>query len=388
MALQGTLDTFALPDVLRLLAATKKTGRLRITGGRGTGAVWIDGGSVTGLDASHAAHVTEPVDTLFELLRFTEGSFTFDADVLHEAPTPVGDVEQLLDGAETLLAEWREIESVVPSMDAWVTLRRTLPEATVSIAQAQWNTIVAVGSGATVRRMSDDLCLAELPVSRAVRELLELGVVEVSASAPAGAEESRAVPAPAASDRPSSIFVPDPLLDPTDASSHEPEPPAAESAELPAEPQSPAEDAPLPVARPIRARRAKGPVRAEAPAEPEHFVPLDLPGHGPAASYDAAPSPADETPAEDPAGGGATSVDDLAAAFPGLANRLADPTPDDEEVARQLAQLSPRAAEAVRAAAEATTVEERDAALDAVDDGAEQPINRGMLLKFLSSVRS
>ena len=29
VALQGTLDTFALPDVLRLLAATKKTGRLR-----------------------------------------------------------------------------------------------------------------------------------------------------------------------------------------------------------------------------------------------------------------------------------------------------------------------------------------------------------------------
>ena len=56
MALQGTLDTFALPDVLRLLAATKKTGRLRITGGRGTGSVWATAGEICGVEATHAPH--------------------------------------------------------------------------------------------------------------------------------------------------------------------------------------------------------------------------------------------------------------------------------------------------------------------------------------------
>ena len=60
---------------------------------------------------------------------------------------------------------------------------------------------------------------------------------------------------------------------------------------------------------------------------------------------------------------------------------------DDEELAKQLATLSPRAANAIRAAAEATTDEERDAALDEVDDD-DQPLNRGLLLKFLSSVKS
>ena len=60
---------------------------------------------------------------------------------------------------------------------------------------------------------------------------------------------------------------------------------------------------------------------------------------------------------------------------------------DDEELAKQLATLSPRAASAIRAAAEATTDEERDAALDEVDD-EDQPLNRGLLLKFLSSVKS
>ena len=46
MALQGTLDTFSLPDVLRLLATTSKTGRLRIEGDRGQGSVWLDAGGV------------------------------------------------------------------------------------------------------------------------------------------------------------------------------------------------------------------------------------------------------------------------------------------------------------------------------------------------------
>jgi hypothetical protein len=82
------------------------------------------------------------------------------------------------------------------------------------------------------------------------------------------------------------------------------------------------------------------------------------------------------------------AVDDLAAAFPGLANRIAEPSPEDEELARQLAMLSPRAADAVRAAAEAATDEERDAALDEATQDGDGSINRGMLLKFLSSVKS
>jgi hypothetical protein len=53
----------------------------------------------------------------------------------------------------------------------------------------------------------------------------------------------------------------------------------------------------------------------------------------------------------------------------------------------QLASLSPKAARAVAAASKAATTEERDAALaEAGDD--DEPINRGLLLKFLSSVKS
>lgn len=387
VALQGTLDTFALPDVLRLLAATKKTGRLRLSGERGSGSLWVDAGAVSAIEATHAPHATEPVDALFELLRFDQGSFSFDADAVHGEPGPDQDVEELLGAAEALLAEWRQIESVVPSLDAWVTLQRELPAPELTIDQARWTTLVAVGGGATVRRMADDLCLAELPVSRAVRDLVELGVVDVAAAAPAGRAQPGAAPgapAPVVNDP----VVAAPMAETTAApvaegSASEPDPVAEVSTPADAD-----DDAPLPAGRPLRARRA-GPraVETGAPAEPEVFVPLDL-SRQEAGSYDSVGEPEveDGGPADGAEAPEGLALDDLAAAFPGLASRAAAPTPEDEELARQMAMLSPRAAQAVRAAAEATTDEERDAALDVVE-GEEQPINRGLLLKFLSSVK-
>ena len=63
-----------------------------------------------------------------------------------------------------------------------------------------------------------------------------------------------------------------------------------------------------------------------------------------------------------------------------------DPS-DAAEIARQLANLSPKAAKAVAAAAKATTMAEREAALAQVDE-TEDSINRDLLLKFLGSVSS
>lgn len=320
VALQGTLDTFALPDVLRLLAATKKTGRLRITGDRGTGSVWVTSGEVAALEATHAPHATELEDALFELLRFQDGAFTFDAEATPDDPGRPTDVEILVQQSEALLAEWRDIEAVVPSMDAWVTLRKSLPLPEITVDQDRWTTISAVGAGATVRRIGDELCLAELPTSRAIKELSEAGLVEIADTAPAGAMSLF---------NGSSPTVVGPLVAPK---AEEP-PPAA-----------PAPFGP-------RARRTRA--AAVAPVEPETFVPLDLPSQGVGVSYD---------PVDEPKAGLTPEVHDLVAAFPGLANQLT-PTPSAEDD------------------------EEREAALDAVE-GEDRPLNRGLLLKFLSSVKS
>jgi len=396
VALQGTLDTFALPDVLQLLAATKKTGCLRLTGDRGAGAVWVDGGQTVAVSADHAPLAVEPVDALFELLRFEEGSFAFAADEHHDQPGSATDVETLLSGAGDLLAEWREIESVVPSLDAYVTLRRHLDTDDVTISADKWPALVAVGDGATVRGIGERLQLAELPVSRAVRDLVELGIVDLEERAPAPTVAPSPAPAPALAPAPvteaapgatAAILAPAvdeaPSLPPLTGMADDDVPTEAaleERTDHDAPAAAVAGDADdLPVARPIRARRPRPRTVESSSTGTERFVPLDLPGNLSPAAVHAATAQLDGP------------LDDLAAAFPGLAGRAGTDEAEDEEVLRQLAALPPEAAEAVQAAADAPTEEAREAALAEaaeVAEAADAPINRGLLLKFLGSVKS
>jgi hypothetical protein len=291
MSLQGTLDTFALPDVLRLLSSTGKTGLLSVDGSRGSGRVWMDGGQVVGAEVSAAGRNAGPTVVLFELLRFPDGSFSFQSDVrVDDAGSPV-EVEPLLTEAEELLGEWQEIEAVVPSLDAWVDLAPELPRPTVAVTAEQWKLVVAVGGGATVRTLGDAFEQGELAVSRSVKGLVEAGLATVTTAG--------VVPVPA-------------------------------------------------------------PAYQPAP-EPEYAREPD-----PTVSKFSAPE-----------------LEELAA--------LAEDAPeaDRPELARQLAQLGPEAAKAVAAAASAETAEERDAALASIEGEVDgEPINRGLLLKFLSSVRS
>ena len=81
MALQGSIDTFALADVLRLLASTGKTGRLGLDGDRGSGHVVVVAGAVAEVAPpapAHEAVATE--EAMFELLRFEQADFVFHAD--------------------------------------------------------------------------------------------------------------------------------------------------------------------------------------------------------------------------------------------------------------------------------------------------------------------
>jgi hypothetical protein len=320
VALQGTLETFALPDVLRLLATTHKTGRLRITGSAGSGSLWLDGGAIVASEASRAPLATGPTDVLFELLRYKEGEFAFDDDAVAGDPGAPAEVEDTLTASEAMLEEWKTIEAVVPSLAAWVSLRPELGDDEVTLDRAHWHQVVAVAGGATVEQLGEQLGQGELAVSRTVKELVELGLVDLG-DAPAGA----------------STFVPSHVLT-------EPEPEAAPVAESEPPVLTVVEDPPS--------------FESDERFDPSALV-IEEPTYG-GESAAAEPSPV----------AAAAPEDDLA---------------DAAEIARQLANLSPKAAKAVAAAAKATTDEEREAALAEVDD-TEDPINRGLLLKFLGSV--
>jgi hypothetical protein len=197
VALQGSIDTFALADVLRLLASTGKTGLLALDGDRGRGEVVVLDGTVASVAMVGVDRPQVSLDEeLFELLRFEAGDFEFTAhDDLAVDGADSWEIEQLLGQAASLLDEWGRIESVVPSLDAWVRLRPELGTDEVTIGASGWRTVAAVGSGTTVAGLAAVMGATDLGIGREVHALVEIGVLEVSTDVPLDADMASVVPA-------------------------------------------------------------------------------------------------------------------------------------------------------------------------------------------------
>lgn len=189
MALQGDLDSFALPDVLRLLAGTGKTGRLAVTAADRAGEVWLHDGDVVGGSVSSAPHAEQAADLVFELLRVEGGSFAFeDGELLVDGGDRTG-VDDAIADAEALVVEWTEVETVVPSVHAPVALAAELPGEEITVSAESWRLLASLRPASTVRSLGDQFLLTDLVASRTVKALVEEGLVELG-EAPAPVEPS------------------------------------------------------------------------------------------------------------------------------------------------------------------------------------------------------
>ena len=388
MALQGTLDTFALIDVFRLLASTNKTGRLRVSGDRGIGNVWFDGGGVVLAAAYNTKPSDAPVAVIFELLRQHEGTFVFEADVTTPEAGAPSDVESLIREAEHLLIEWQEIEAVVPSVDVWVSLSPELPRPEIVVDGERWKVIVATGAGATVAEVGDHLGLGEIAVSKAVKEVVEIGLLTITTNAPARAEAPR-VGHLTVIDEVAALHIveeaPEPAYEPAPEPVYEPAP----------EPEPIIDLVPEPVYEPEPAYEPE----PQSEPEPQHGAGIHLAEAAPSASTSlgsrtwrrrstsrrssssrSCPRPARRTAPGPRASAPRTRPSTTRAHRDGAGQRTSDPM-------LELPNLTPQAARAIAAAAQASTEAERDAALAMATGPDDEPLDRDLLLRFLSSVK-
>ena len=186
MALQGALETFDLDDVLRLLASTGKSGLLTLSGDRGSGRVWVDDGQVVqaavDVDTTLVEH---EADAVFHMLRFATGEYLFEDGVRADAPVDQAQsIDRVLADAQERLEEWTATIAVVVGLDSWLTLPPTIDE-DIEVDTEAWQRLAMIGSGCSIREMGAQLAEAELCTMRAVKGLVERGLVDVGeASAP------------------------------------------------------------------------------------------------------------------------------------------------------------------------------------------------------------
>lgn len=389
MSLQGSLDTFALPDVLVLLAGTRKTGELGVTGSRSAettsddfeARVWFEAGRMAGHDVPGAETA---VDAVFSLLRLRRGEFSFTAAEAGSAAWGGGadplEIEPVLAEAQARLEEWIDIESVVSSSAAWLRLVGEAPRPKVTVTAAQWRLVATIGSGRPVGAVVSELGQGELDGFRAVKGLVEAGLVAVdpeSAAAP--------VPEPAPAAAVAEVTEVARVVDVPEAASW-PEPAPIESLQW---------SAPI---------SSWGATSLEEPPPWATNLPDLVDGSGAAGwAADRDPEPSygnlrvvpDPEPVVEPQPEGFESADD--GGF-GVASGTADMPAWRAEVAGledldSFAAHSPLSAPAAEpdtmAGAEpaGAVPEGDDGAVVAGEDG-EEPLNRGLLLKFLSSVRN
>lgn len=239
MRLEGTLDAFGLPDILQLLAFTRKTGALRLsappaagvvrvregsicaassdtsrqvlarrvvgaglvggdelaaavrtaaTGPQGVVAALVESGAL-GLDAVLPLAGEQVTDAVGELLRWTSGEFSFVVDDADPDALPLQlPVDDVVTEGQRRLAVWAELTAVIPSAEVALALN-VAPGAGdegLHCSRDEWSLLALVDGARTVGEMVALLGRSEFTVMRTLAGLVTRGLLVVPGGAGSG----------------------------------------------------------------------------------------------------------------------------------------------------------------------------------------------------------
>lgn len=215
MSLTGNLESFPLAEVLRLAARTKQSGLLRVEAGGTHGRLFFLEGSLTfgttreeddlggeltkaGLIDPHKWYPVErgeqPVesaltegtnpsdlrrhiadrltDALIRLMRPKHGTFDFVEDSSPRYLTAqLIEVEECLGAAESRVAEWAAIESVIPTAWRRLTLNPVPPAESVTLNADTWRILAAMRGKGSIEEVAERIGLSDFQAARAMAEM-------------------------------------------------------------------------------------------------------------------------------------------------------------------------------------------------------------------------
>jgi hypothetical protein len=210
MSLTGNLEIFPMPEVLRLLSRSKKTGCLRVDAADTHGRVYLAGGAITfantesddlvrqalinaGLVSDDSLRKTggslmesvlegvdpnaitdfvreQVVESLYRIRKPGHGEFEFAVDLQPSLQTGQQfDAEVAVAESERRAAEWADILESIESLDTPIRMVSELADDnSVTIAAPTWKVLASLEGGTSVRELAYRTGMSEF---RAAREL-------------------------------------------------------------------------------------------------------------------------------------------------------------------------------------------------------------------------
>lgn len=239
MRLEGTLDAFGLPDILQLLAFTRKTGALRLSAPPAAGVVRVREGAICaassdtsrqvlarrvvgaglvggdelaaavevaatgrhgvvtalvesgalGIDALLPLAGEQVTDAVGELLRWTGGEFSFVVDDADPDALPLQlPVDDVVTEGQRRLAVWAELTAVIPSAEIALALNVApgTGDEGLHCNRDEWSLLALVDGTRTVAEMVALLGRSEFTVMRTLAGLVTRGLLVVPGAAGSG----------------------------------------------------------------------------------------------------------------------------------------------------------------------------------------------------------
>jgi protein-tyrosine-phosphatase len=230
--IRGTLDEFSLSDIAGLIARSRKSGALELSGAAGTGIVYFSDGVVCGArcmsgreqlgrklvragvlteaelhallarqgqlrlrlgeavvgeglarhDQVEDALEEQVEDGVVGLLGMHPTHFTWRSGTPEEAPVTI-DVESFMRGVGSRIRELEEIRRRIPTDELMVTLSPALPEniERLSVTQEQWRVLAMLATRRSIRDLVQYSGTGDYHTLRTIDTLMTTGLLEAGA---------------------------------------------------------------------------------------------------------------------------------------------------------------------------------------------------------------
>ena len=168
----GDLTQVKLFDILKPLFSDKKTGKVIFKGKEG-GELYLELGNITHARTNNSVGEY----AFFTLMGLKGGKASFESDEVSPERTISISTEQLILNWSSQ-KQWNKIKEVVPSPHTYFRALFQKSQESVNLSSEQWNVSALCNGTKTVSEIAEALNWDEFKTSKAVFQLIQLGLLE------------------------------------------------------------------------------------------------------------------------------------------------------------------------------------------------------------------